>query len=368
MRGSWHGNGGSRIRLRRVPRRAPVAASVLAAGVALTLAACGNLSLIGSLHRESPGELRFSPSTVAIPLETPATLTATGGISPYHLVSGAVNPLDDHTWEFPAQLSIIGDWQDFPVQVSDAAGKTATAVVRVYAVGPVLNVTAVTLLESVGWTFTVTGGLPPYAWEQDGMSKGAGTSYPFFSADQGSYTVAVFDSLSYSQAATVEVVPSGIGIDPLSITPGRAVMVPGGRVAFTALGGDGNYTFSAPDGGTVDSANPATYVAPGAVGAYAVSVADGSGGLAVSAEVIVTATGTLPVLFPGSLTISAVDTEVQFSASGGTPPYAYSSGKPAIGSIDLETGLYRQLAEGNVLLKVEDAAGLTDHTLVRWKP
>ena len=246
-------------------------------------------------------------------------------------------------------------------------------IVTVYSGGePALNVTEVTLPEGVGWTFTVTGGTPPYDL---GAGRGApaqgaapNASYDFLPASAGTYIVDVLDSAGVSQAAIVTVVPSGVGVDVLSITPLSAVVMPGGTVAFTALGGDGIYSFSAPDGGTIDNANPATYVAPGAVGTYAVSVADGSGPPGVSAAVIVTATGTLPVLSPGSVTVSAIDDEVQFSASGGTPPYTYSSGKPALGSIDPVTGLYRQLAAGNVVVTVEDSAGLKDNTLVRWNP
>jgi hypothetical protein len=176
----------------------------------------------------------------------------------------------------------------------------------------------------------------------------------------------VTDFLGVSQAAIVTVVPVTIGIDPLSITPPSAVVMPGGLVAFTALGGDGNYAFTAPDGGSIDNANPASYTAPG-TGTYAIELTDGIGP-PVGAQVIVTATGELLVLSPGSPSVSVVGDEVQFSARGGSPPYSYSTNKPANGSIDPVTGLYRQLAEGNVVVTVKDSVGLTDNTLVKWKP
>jgi hypothetical protein len=341
--------------------------TALAAGIALTLAlaACGDLSLVDSLYREDPGDLRFSPADPVIALGADLTISVMGGITPYSIVSGAVTPLDEHTWEFPATST-----GSFPLQVSDGAGKTVQTNVIVYSGGePALNVTELTLPAGVGWTFTVTGGVPPYVWELDGVLQPQGAApndfYDFPPASTGTYVVDVLDFAGVSQAATVTVVPSGIGVTALRITPDSAVVMPGGTVAFTALGGDGSYVFSAPDGGSIDNANPATYVAPG-VGTYGVDVADGSG--AVSATVIVTATGTLPVLSPGSVSVSVIDDEVQFSASGGTSPYTYSSGKPAIGYIDPSTGLYRQLAAGNVVVTVEDAAGLKDNTLVRWNP
>jgi len=360
MRGILPGKGGS--------LRAPAVRTALAAGIALALAACGNLSLVDSLYREAPGELRFSPADPVIAVGADLTISVMGGIAPYSIVSGAVTPLDDHTWEFPATST-----GSFPIQVSDGVGKTVETLVTVYSGGePVLNFTEVTLPEGVGWTFTVTGGTPPYDWELDGLLQPEGAapngSYDFLPATEGTYIVDVLDSAGVSQAAIVTVAPSGVGVDVLSITPLSAVVMPGGTVAFTAFGGDGNYSFSAA-GGTIDNANPATYVALGAVGTYAVNVADGSGPPGVSAEVIVTATGSLPVLSPGSVTVSALDDEVQFSASGGSPSsYTFSTNKPAIGSIDPVTGLYRQLAAGNVVVTVEDAAGLTDNTLVKWNP
>jgi hypothetical protein len=357
MRGARPGKGGS---LR-------AAAIILAAGIALALPACGNLSLVDTLQQEDPGELRFSPADPVVAVGADLTISVMGGIAPYSIVSGAVTSLDEHTWEFPATSA-----GSFPIQVSDGVGKTMETIVTVYSGGePALNVTEVTLPEGVGWTFTVNGGTPPYDWELDGALQPEGAapnaSYDFLPAPEGTYVVEVLDSAGVSQAAIVTVAPSGVGVEALSLTPLSVVVITGGTVAFTALGGDGNYSFSA-TGGTIDNANPATYVAPGAVGTYAVNVADGSGPPGVSAQVIVTATGTLPLLSPGSVTVSVVNDEVQFSASGGSPPYTFYTNKPALGSIDPVTGLYRQLDAGNVVVTAEDASGLKDNTLVRWSP
>jgi len=343
-------------------RRRALAAAVL------VLAGCGNLSLIDSFYQEAPGQLRFSPPDPVIPLDTAFTFTVMGGFPPYSIVSGSVTPLplDDHTWEFPAQASS----GDFPIQVSDWAGKTMMSEVRVRAEGGlVLNVSEVTLPEGIGWTFTVSGGIPPYTWELNGVYQATGSSYPFVSSVQGTYFVDVVDFLGASHVATVQVVPNTIGLDPLSITPGSAVMIAGGMVAFTALGGDGNYTFSvnAPADGTIVNANPATYTAPGTTGTYTITLADTGGGL-VHSNAVVTTSGTLPVLSPGSVTVSVLDDQVQFNASGGTSPYTYLTNKPEIGSIDPDTGLYTQLAAGNVVVTVVDSDGLKDNTLVRWNP
>jgi hypothetical protein len=88
----------------------------------------------------------------------------------------------------------------------------------------------------------------------------------------------------------------------------------------------------------------------------------------------VTASGSLPLITPNSVTVSVVGDTVQFSASGGTPndpplpPYTYSLNRPDVGSIDAATGLYTQLAAGPVLVTVSDKDGLTDKATVKWKP
>jgi hypothetical protein len=363
--GRKQGIDGLPTRLSRVLRRA-----VAAGGVALMLAACGDLPLVGTLQREAPGALRFSPPDPVIPLNTPLTFTVMGGIPPYSLAPGSVSvtALDDHTWQFPGQLSN----GDFPIGVVDWAGKTATSDVRVYAgAGPQLNVTEVTLPVGVAWTFTVvSGGTAPYTWEADGVLKATGSSYSFSSSATGTHVIAVIDSVGVSRVATADVVPSGIGVDPLSIAPTSAVMLPGGSVAYTALGGSGSYSFSASAGAILGSptANPATYTAPGGTGTYTITLTDAGGGSPVFADATVTASGTLPLITPNSVTVSVVGDTVQFTASGGTAPYSYSLNRPDVGSIDALTGLYTQLAAGPVLVTVSDKDGLTDKATVKWKP
>ena len=158
MQDKMSGIDGSRACLLRILKQ-----TLAAAGIALALAGCGDLSLVDSLQQEAPGDLRFSPATALVPLSVNHTFRAMGGFPPYSVVSGSGTPVDDHTWVFPAQSTITGDSEDFTIEVADWAGKMVTAVVTVYAVGALaLNVTEVTLQEGVGWTFTVTGGLPPY--------------------------------------------------------------------------------------------------------------------------------------------------------------------------------------------------------------
>jgi len=345
-------------------RRARTIATVAPAAIAL--AGCGDLSLVGSLKQEDPGALRFSPSDPVVHTGAALTISVLGGITPYADLSGSVSFVDDHTLQFASQPA----GGQFPIQVSDLAGKTVQTVVTVYSgTAPAINVTELTLPEGPRWTFTVSGGVSPFAWELDGSAQGEGDSWPFPSIQPaGTYVVGVIDSAGASAAASVTVVPSGIGTAALGITPAAVVVLQGGQAVFTALGGDGAYLFSAPDGGSLTAGNPAVYTAPAAGGEYSILLSDGEPGTPVEAKVFVSTSGSLPVLSPGSVTVSAIGDTVQFNVTGGTPDYVFTSGKPAIGSVDPVTGLYQQQEPGNVLVTVTDADGLTDNTLVRWKP
>lgn len=375
VQGKTRGADGTRLsRILRLVLLAEAAALVLAA------AGCGDLPLVDTLQRESPGELRFSPSSAAVPSETSYTFSVTGGITPYSITSGSVTvaSVGENTWQFPGQTVTAG-YQDFPLGASDWAGKTTSAVLRVYSgMAPQLNVSEVILPAGASWTFQASGGLPlpDYAWEVNGAPQPSGPSpndsYVFAFTAPGAYVVAVFDSLDASHAATVEVVTNTAG-GPLSITPTSAVVLPGGTIAFTALGGNLDYDFSCPDGGSIDNTNPASFVAPAGTGSYRILLTDSGGGGPVEAVAEVTSTGEALVISPSGPTVSAVGDEVQFSASGGSPYtaepyYTFSTNKADMGTVDPATGLYRQMGEGNVVVSVMDSAGLKDNTLVKWKP
>ena len=62
-------------------------------GLALALAACGDLSLVDTLHQEAPGELRFSPADPVIAVGADLTISVMGGITPYSILTGAVTPV-----------------------------------------------------------------------------------------------------------------------------------------------------------------------------------------------------------------------------------------------------------------------------------
>jgi hypothetical protein len=334
----------------------------------LLLAGCGDLSLVDALQGDSPGELRFSPVAALVPEQTAFAFTILGGFLPYDIALNAtLTPKDDRTWIFEGgEVTDPDITANYTIEVTDLLGKTATAVVTVYKLSPLtLNVQEVTLVQGDSWTFTVTGGLSPYTWELEDEPQApvpdTDNAFTYEAGAEGTYTLSVTDSIEVSRIATVLVVP----VPPaLQITPTSASVLTGGQLAFTALGGTSTYSFSA-TGGSITNTNPATYTAPGTAGTRTISVTDGVDTVLATVSVI---EAPPLVLSPESPTVSAVGDTVQFTASGGTPPYSFSSKKPWWGSMDAETGLYTQLRKyRKVGVAVRDAAGTLVTTVVKWR-
>ena len=347
--------------------------ALVAAGLALALAGCGDLSLLEALKGDSPGELRFSPSTAVIPENTDFTFSVLGGFTPYEVAVGAALASRDGTaWIFEGK-DITGESEVFTIQATDLLGHTASAEVMVYAVSSTLelSVSEITLLLGQKWTFIATGGSGGFTWSVDGVEQATGDSFEYAANAAGTYTVTVTDSIGVSRSAAVAVRV----YDPaasLEISPLEATVLVGGTAYFTALGGSGAYTFGVLPGGAggtflVGNSNPAAYSAPDTAGSDTINLTDDAGGTA-SATVSVVLVGNPPVLYPKSPTISAIGDRIQFEASGGTGPetYTFSTNKPGTGYIDPVTGSYVQLKEGHVVVTVRDQNGLTDNTLVKF--
>ena len=360
----------------RNPVRGRLALGAAGLTLLLALAGCGDLSLLQALKGDSPGELRFSPSTVLIPERTDFTFTVLGGFTPYEISLGAgVTPKGGNTWVFPGK-DISAESELFTVEATDLLGQKATAEVTVYAVASPLelNVSEITLLVGQSWSFTATGGSGGYAWAVDDLTADPPPSpdtFPYVAVTPGGHTVTVTDSVGVSRSAAVTV----LLYDPaasLEISPPEVTVLVGGTAYFTALGGSGAYTFEVLPGGaggifSVANSNPAAYSAPATAGSDTIKLTDDAGGTA-SATVSVVPAGNPPVLSPESPTVSVIGDTIQFSASGGTGlgTYTFSTNKPGTGYIDPVTGSYVQLKEGHVVVTVRDQDGLTDNTLVKF--
>ncbi len=199
--------------------------------------------------------------------------------------------------------------------------------------------------------FNVTGGVGPYSWSVTNSAVGSiGAGDGLFVATQAGVTrINVKDSMGGSA-------PSGeVFVDQLTITPQTAVLQPGASLNLVVTGGVAPYRFqsSAPAVASIDTFN-------------SVLTALNSGSVIVTAtdqNNIEARTGKIDVISVSPLTISPLSLTLPpgasqlFTASGGLPPYAWTSQYPNIASVQVDTGSLTALTVGSTQLMLRDALG-----------
>lgn len=138
------------------------------------------------------------------------------------------------------------------------------------------------------------------------------------------------------------------------ITPSTATVAIGTTQQFTATGGTAPYAWSTSNP-AVGSINATGLFTALAAGTTTVSAADAAGLIGTSGTITVTAV----VVSPDTAGLG-VGQSLQFTAAGGTAPYAWSSANPAVASIDATTGLLTALAPGTTTVTAADANGVAD--------
>ncbi len=162
----------------------------------------------------------------------------------------------------------------------------------------------------------------------------------------------------------------------LQISPTRATAsIVGQKIVFTASGGYGGYHWGVASEGYGDirgqEANQAIYTCA-RVGNNDVIVQDDEGHYAVAHIAPVTDAMTVA---PSAVTLSGGALYVSFSVSGGTPPYSWVAGNPALGTVSYAAGSTHAAgytavsgAYGQNQITVVDAEGRTASATVTQQP
>ena len=328
------------------------------------LAGCNIFSMAGILDgppsggsTSAPSTLKLLPDAVNVPVNGTRQFTATGGTPGYSYsvqaegAGGSIDPSGLYT----APASSGTD----TIVVTDSAGDTCESTAMVTA-SVSLSITPVTITLGAGATviFTASGGTSPYTYS---VSVGSGTinsGTGFFTAPPNaeSDTVRVIDAASNTADAIVTVTNP----PTLQISPATATLNAGATCTFTASGGVPPYSFSVTPPGT-GTINPTTglFTAPGVAETDTVVVADAGGGTrTASAIVTIVLPGGPLSINPSPASVDAGQT-LSFTASGGTPPYAFSIVSGG-GSINPSTGIYTApLTGGTATVRVTDSAPVT---------
>lgn len=141
---------------------------------------------------------------------------------------------------------------------------------------------------------------------------------------------------------------------PVSVTPGAQAVAPGTTLQLSATGGRGApYTWSI-NNSTAGSVNQNTGLFTASrtnAGAVTVTATD-STGTRGSATITVTAVSITPDT--GQLTVGQT---LNLAATGGTPPYAWSSSNTGVASVNSQGGQVTAVGPGTATVTVTDANG-----------
>ena len=289
--------------------------------------------------------ISVSPGNRSIAQGQTLQLTASGGSAPYNW-SVANSLVANITANGLLTAVAGGTTQVTATDVNGISGSTQVTVTQ-------LSVSPDTATLAMGQTqqFTAAGGVTPYSWSVDNTavaSINASTGL-LTATNLGTARVSVIDNTGRSDTSGVITV-----VDTPVISIQNTVMSTGNSQTLSVAGGLAPYSWN--------SSNPAAASISGsgvvdalATGTTTITVTDSVGN---SDTTVITVRNV--TLTPQAQALVIGDT-VQFTASGGIAPYAWSVNDTTVATIDAN-GLLTALAQGSVQVSAIDADGITANT------
>ena len=297
------------------------------------------------------GALSLAPASVTISSNSSLTFVAAGGEPPYtfSVTSGAGN-INQTTGRYTAPPGAGKD----NIRVTDSDDETKDATVNITTTG-VLGISplTVTLVANGSLTFVASGGISPYTFSifAGTGSVDSGTGEYIAPIAPGSATVRVTDldtPPSTADASITIILPAS-----LTISPSAIVLDVNTSVDFEVFGGVAPYTYSIVAGaGSIDSGT-GLYDAPDFADNITVRVTDSDSPPSTDDATVTIIEGL--AIIPQAVSVPA-NNNVDFSASGGVPPYTYAM-ESGTGAVTVD-GLYTAPgAPGADEVKVTDDVG-----------
>jgi plastocyanin len=269
----------------------------------------------------TPGQLAISPATITLQVGNTVIFSADGGASyTFEVLSGvgSIATLDSLTAEYSAGSSE----GTAIVRVTDNYLRTQDAAVTVNPLPLTLSPSSIAIQAGSSVTFTGEGGTRPYTFTKESgtgsITKTSDTTALYTSSVEGSAVVKVTDSHSRTDTASVTIDPPPA--PPLNLGPASVNVEAGDIQTFSASGGAAPYTWDVVQGapgGTITQSG--VYTAPTTSGTYTVRVTDHD-------ATFRTATANVydPLAISPNPTSVDAGAFVDFSASGGIPPYTFT--------------------------------------------
>lgn len=292
-------------------------------------------------------DFTIAPAQPAVAETTYFNATATGGTLPYTYVwtfgdgSGTTGVRVTHTYGSPGSFEVT-------LRVTDSANhaiivkkpvSVSSKVVADFAYAP----TNPAVGQSISFSATASGGIPPYTfgWDfGDGTTgTGATVTHSYNTPDSFIVTLTVTDSVGHVGKVSKTVVLSGALVADFTFTPAKPAINETVTFTATATGGTTPYTFGWTFGdGTTGSGSPALH-AYSSAGFFLVqlTVADSASHSATRTQ-SVSVSGPVSANFVMDPVYPVTQEQITFSASasGGTPPYTFSwtfgDGSPGSGA------------------------------------
>lgn len=284
-----------------------------------------------------------------------ATVTATGGTSPYTYGWGVGSQFTPINGANSATLSGVAA-ELYGVLVTDLNGCQSfisTTITQPTALTASATNTSVSCNAGSNGTITVTasGGTAPYTYSSNGTTFQASNSFTGLTA--GTYTLTVKDANNCTQTTTTTITQPNALVATPTITNVLCNGASTGSVTLAVTGGTSPYTYSWT--GTSFTATTAN-ISSRPAGTYNVTVTDANS---------CTTTATAVITQPTALTATAANTNVScfggsngtitVTAAGGTAPYTYSSNGTTFQASNVFTGL----AANTYTITVRDANNCT---------
>ena len=276
-----------------------------------------------------PATLVCAPASQTAQTGQPVYFTATGGNGTF-------------TWSAPAGSQISGSSNSFSTSYNTAGGKVVTvtsgnqtATCNVTVQAPVVQNLVCNPGNQIAGTnqsvfFTATGGSGNYSWSASSANQvnGTGASFNTSYNTAGDYNVNVNDG---SQNAVCHVHVNPPQYQQLQCVPPTQTANVNQNVYFSAIGGNGQFTWTAPNSSQTTGNGNSFQTAYNQGGFQTVTVQSGDGQTASCSVNVITITPPQLLCSPPNQTAQNGQT-VYFSAFGGSGSYTWSASNSQTGS------------------------------------